>query len=35
MVKESNEKINYADLIELGFRKVEFTDNVHYQTFPN
>ena len=32
-VKESNEKINYADLIELGFRKVEFIDNVHLKQY--
>lgn len=32
-VKESNEKINYADLIELGFRRVEFTDNVHLKQY--
>ena len=33
MVKESNEKINYADLIDLGFRRVEFTDNVHLKQY--
>ena len=33
MVKESNEKINYADLIDLGFRKVEFKDNVHLKQY--
>lgn len=32
MVKENN-KINYADLIELGFRRVEFTDNVHLKQY--
>jgi hypothetical protein len=33
MVKESNEKINYADLIDLGFRRVECTDNVHLNQY--
>lgn len=30
---EGNNKINYSDLIELGFRKVEFTDNVHLKQY--
>ena len=33
MVKEGNEKINYADLIDLGFRKVDLTDNVHLKQY--
>lgn len=33
MVKESNEKINYADLIELGFKRVELSDGVHLKQY--
>ena len=32
MVKENNE-INYSDLIELGFKRVDFPDGVHFKQY--
>lgn len=32
MVKENNE-INYSDLIELGFKRVELSDGVHLKLY--
>jgi hypothetical protein len=29
MIKEDNAKVNYSDLVELGFKKVELDDCVH------
>ena len=33
MIKEGNIKVNYSDLVELGFQKVEFNDFVHLSQY--
>lgn len=33
MNTESNVKVYYIDLIELGFKKVEFNDSVHFYKY--
>ena len=33
MIKESNAKVNYSDLVELGFDKVELDDCVHLSQY--
>lgn len=33
MIKEGNIKVNYSDLVELGFQKVEFNDCVHLSQY--
>lgn len=33
MIKESNVKVNYADLVELGFQRVEIRDFVHLSQY--
>ena len=33
MIKEGNIKVNYSDLLELGFQKVEFNDFVHLSQY--
>ena len=32
-MSEGNNKINYSDLIELGFKRVECSDSVHYNQY--
>ena len=33
MIKEGNVKVNYSDLVELGFEKVEMNDYVHLSQY--
>ncbi len=33
MIKEGNVKVDYSDLIELGFKKVELRDCVHFSQY--
>lgn len=33
MIKEGNIKVNYSDLVKLGFQKVEFNDLVHLSQY--
>ena len=33
MITDSYVKVNYSDLIELGFKKVEISDCVHFSQF--
>jgi hypothetical protein len=33
MIKEGNVKVNYSDLVELGFKKVEMNDCVHLSQY--
>lgn len=32
-MSEGNNKINYSDLIKLGFKRVECSDSVHYNQY--
>lgn len=33
MIKEGNVKVDYTDLVELGFNKVELSDCVHFSQY--